>query len=39
MGRWIKAEEDAIREVRKRLYRELTICPQFPEGSETSSFP
>jgi hypothetical protein len=33
MGRrWIKEEEDAIAEVKKRLAKELSSCPQFPEG-------
>lgn len=34
MGRWTKQEEEQIAEVRKRLHKELSESPQFPEGEK-----
>jgi hypothetical protein len=35
MGRrWTKQEEEQIAEVRRRLHKELSECPPFPEGEK-----
>lgn len=32
--RWIDAEESALAEVRRKLKKEISESPQFPEGND-----